>query len=299
MSSICVLTSSRALGVIIGLGFAIASCGESGKGGGGATGGSASGAAGATTAGAGGNGTAGRGTGGTSTAGSSSGGTGGGTPACAADPYEHTFGFGALFEGWTISSYSTPSLTPMAGSGGTPVGGSGGSGGNDAGGEGGDSQAGTGGASPTGTIMELDTSDGAPDSPDGSLKLTIPFDAPAQLLLLGQVYNTNLNFTGTRVTAQIKLDSGLIVGPSDTGRANLVLKSTDSFVYYAGPAVVLDPSAGWTTLTLDPDAPSAEALSAGYDACQIREIDIEIRTGDTGNYRGAVVHIDAITVAPK
>src|SRR5687767_8525325 len=116
MSSICVLTSSRALGVIIGLGFAIASCGESGKGGGGATGGSASGAAGATTAGAGVSGTAGRGTGGTgtggtSTAGSSSGGTGGGTPACAAEPYEHTFGFGALFEGWTISSYSTPSLT--------------------------------------------------------------------------------------------------------------------------------------------------------------------------------------------
>jgi hypothetical protein len=297
------LTNNPAAYVIMGLGFAIASCGESGKGVGGATGGSASGAAGATSAGAGGNGTAGRGTGGTgtggtSTAGSSSGGTGG-TPACAAEPYEHSFGFGALFEGWAISSYSTPSLTPMAGSGGMPVGGSGGSGGNDAGGEGGDSQAGSGGASPTGTIMELDTSDGAPDSLDGSLKLTIPFDGPAQLLLLGQVYNTNLNFTGTRVTAQIKLDSGLIVGPSDTGRANLVLKSTDSFIYYAGPAVVLDPSAGWTTLTLDPDAPSAEALSAGYNACQIREIDIEIRTGDTGNYRGAVIHIDAITVAPK
>jgi hypothetical protein len=292
------LTSNRAAGVIMGLGIAIASCGESGKGGGGATGGSASGAAGATSAGAGGSGTAGKGTGGTSTAGSSNGGTGGGNPACAAAPYEHTFGFGALFEGWTISSFSTPSLVPMGGSGGTP-GGSGGTAGNDAGGEGGDSPGGTGGASPTGTIMELDTSDGAPDSPNGSLKLTIPFDAPAQLLLLGQVYNTNLNFTGTLVTARIKLDSGLIVGPSDTGRANLVLKSTDGFIYYAGAAVVLDPSAGWTTLTLDPDAPSGDALSAGYSACQIREIDIEIRTGDTGNYRGAVVHIDAVSVTPK
>ena len=147
--------------------------------------------------------------------------------------------------------------------------------------------------------MELDTSDGAPDSADGSLKLTIPFDGPAQLLLLGQVYNTSLNFTGTLVTAQIKLDSGLGLGPSDGGRANLVLKSTDGFIYSPGPAVVLDPSAGWTTLTLDPDVPSAEALAAGYTACQIREIDIEIHTGDTGNYREAVIHIDAISVAPK
>jgi hypothetical protein len=297
VSSKCVLTSRRALGVIIGLGFAITSCGESGKGGGGATGGSASGAAGATSAGAGGSGAAGKGgtgTGGTSNAGSSSGGTGGGSPACAAAPYEHTFGFGALFEGWAISTFSTPSLVPIGGSGG-----SGGSAGNGPGGEGGDFPGGTGGASPTGTLMELDTSDGAPDSPNGSLKLTIPFDAPAQLLLLGQVYNTNLNFTGTLVTARIKLDSGLIVGPSDTGRANLVLKSTDGFIYYAGAAVVLDPSAGWTTLTLDPDAPSGDALSAGYSACQIREIDIEIRTGDTGNYRGAVVHIDAVSVTPK
>ena len=221
---------------------------------------------------------------------------GGGNSACSAESYEHTFGFGALFEGWSISTYSTPSLTPMAGSGG---GGSGGVGGNGLGGEGGDASGGTGGASPRGTIMELDTSDGAPDSPDGSLKLTIPFDAPAQLLLLSQVFNTNLNFTGTRVTAQIKLDSGLIVGPSDTGRANLVLKSTDGFVYNQGPAVVLDPSAGWATLTLDPDMPTADAVSAGYSACQIREIDIEIRTADMGSYREAVVHIDAISVAPK
>jgi hypothetical protein len=79
----------------------------------------------------------------------------------------------------------------------------------------------------------------------------------------------------------------------------LVLKSTDGFIYSPGPAVVLDPSAGWTTLTLDPDAPGAEATFAGYSACQIREIDIEIRTGDTGSYREAVVHIDAVAVTPK
>jgi hypothetical protein len=186
----------------------------------------------------------------------------------------------------------------MEGSGGT-LGGSGGVAGNDAAGEGGEFPGGTGGTGPTGTTMELDTSDGATDSPNGSLKLTIPFDGPAQLLLLAQVYNTNLNFAGTLVTARIKLDSGLSVTPSDTGRANLVLKSTDGFIYSPGPAVVLDPSAGWTTLTLDPDAPGADATFAGYSACQIREIDIEIRTSETGSYSQAVVHIDAIAVTPK
>jgi hypothetical protein len=113
------------------------------------------------------------------------------------------------------------------------------------------------------------------------------------------VFNAGMNFTNTMVTAQIKVDSGLIVGPSDTARANLVLKATDGFVYYAGPAVVLDPSAGWVTLTIDPDAPSSDAVTAGYDVCEIREIDMEIHTGDSGSYQTAVVHVDAITVAPK
>ena len=289
-------TRSLAISVVsLGVGFAIAGCDDSddGEAGGGVTGG----AAGATSGAA---GTGGASTGGTATGGrggsSAGGGSGGSNAACSAAPYEHTFAFGAIFEGWEISSFSTPSLIPTPGTGG--MGGSGGSG-MVAGGEGGEAPGGAGGTSARGTIMELDTSDGAPESPDGSLKLTIPFDAPAQLLLLANVFNTGLNFTGTRVTAQIKLDSGLITGPSDTGRANLVLKSGEGFVYYAGPATVLDPTAGWTTLTLDPDAPSPDALAAGYSPCLIREIDIEIHTGDMGSYQEALVHIDAITVAPK
>jgi hypothetical protein len=252
----------------------------------------------------------GMGGGGTSSTSGGAGGTTSGSggsvsPACAAAPYNHSFDFGAIFEGWEISSFSSPNLVPMTpmGSGGTTSGAGGDSaGGDSAGGEGGEGPSGEGGApSPTlsGTLLELDTSDGAPDSPDGSLKLTIPFDGPSQLLLLGHVFNTGLNFTGTLVTAQIKLDSGLVSGPSDTATASLVLKATEGYIYYGGPSVVLDPSAGWVTLSIDPDTPTAESVAAGYYACDVREIDIEIHTGETGSYQEAVVHLDAIAVAPK
>jgi hypothetical protein len=284
------LPTRSALGALTTVALMVASCSDSNDdnptsaSASGGSGGSASGGSGAADAG------------GASSVSTSAGGTantgGTGNTACAADQYTHSFDFGAIFEGWSISTFSTSSLIPMepAGAGG-------------AGGEGGDGAAGEGGESPlpagSGTVMEIDTSEGAPGSLDGALKLTIPFDGPAQLLLLGTVFNTGLNFTDTMVTAQIKVDSGLIVGPSDTARANLVLKATDGFAYYAGPAVVLDPSAGWVTLTIDPDTPSSDASFNGYNACEVREIDIEIHTGESGNYQQAVVYVDAITVAPK
>jgi hypothetical protein len=248
-----------------------------------------------------------------------------GPDACAAAAYDHSWEFGAIFEGWTISSYSTPSLIPTTAApaaalelgavdaGGTDV--------RDAAapdaaapepglpirdaatpaadaGDSGPSEPPT--AEPgMGTLMELDTSEGAPDSPNGALKLTIPFDGPGQLLLLGNVFNTALNFEGTLVTAQIKLGSGVITSPADSAYANLVLKATDSWVYFAGPAAVLDPSAGWVELTIDPDAPSSSALSAGFTACEIMEVDIEIHTGDGGTFTGGVVYVDQIAVRPK
>lgn len=245
-----------------------------------------------------------------------------GPDACAATAYDHSWEFGAIFEGWTISSYSTPSLIPMASApaaalelsaadaGGAELGDAAAP---DAAGpapspdaaipvvDAGDSGTSEPPAAETGvgTLMELDTTEGAPDSPNGALKLTIPFDGPGQLLLLGNVFNTALNFEGTLVTAQIKLGSGVITSPADSAYANLVLKATDSWVYFAGPAAVLDPSAGWVELTLDPDAPSSSALSAGFTACEIMEVDIEIHTGDSGTFTEGIVYVDQIAVAPK
>lgn len=304
-----------ALGALITVMLVAPGCGSSnddnGTTGAGASGGSGASTGASSTGGTGGVTSTSAASGETTSSGSGGSGATGGSAPCTVEQYTHSFEFGAIFEGWEISTYSSPSLVPM-----TPMGSGGASSGASAGGtagestdaeggagnEGGESPSGEGGESSgpavSGTLIELDTSEGAPDSPDGSLKLTIPFDGPGQLLLLGRLFNTGLNFIGTTVTARIKLDSGLIVGPSDTGSANLVLKTTGAYIYDAGPAVVMDPSAGWVTLTIDPDAPSVAAASSGHYACDVREIDIEIRTGDTGSYQQAVVHIDSIAVTP-
>jgi len=146
----------------------------------------------------------------------------------------------------------------------------------------------------TGTKASIDTSDGFPDK--GALRLDIPFSSPSDTLLLQQLYSTAENFTDTSVTAQIKLLSGVISGPSDTVKAFLILKSTTAYVYAAGTSVVLDPSAGWMTLTLDPDT---VASFAGYTPCDIREVDIEIDTAATGNFIPGTILIDTVKVEPK
>ena len=125
--------------------------------------------------------------------------------------------------------------------------------------------------------------------------LDIPFSDTSQQLLFAQNYPTPLSLKGTTVTAQIKLDSGLIGDPvSSVARAFLVLKSTSSYVYATGIAINLDTSAGWTTITIDPDNPAG--IPFGYDVCDIREIDVEIDTGPLGTYTRAIVHIDTIAI---
>jgi hypothetical protein len=63
-----------------------------------------------------------------------------------------------------------------------------------------------------------------------------------------------------------------------------------------GPSINLDSTMGWVTLTVNVNAPTT-TLPAGYDPCDIREIDVAIQTGPTGTYSPAVVHIDNIMVA--
>jgi hypothetical protein len=148
-------------------------------------------------------------------------------------------------------------------------------------------------------VLEIDQSEANPSPPAGSLKLSIPFDGPNELLLLANVFTTGLNFSGTTITAQIKLDSGLITGPADTATAYLVLKSTTAYNYLPGTAVVLDPSAGWITMTIDGDMPTVDSVGIGYNPCDVRELDIEIHTGGTGSYHAAVIHVDSIAITSK
>ncbi len=199
---------------------------------------------------------------------------GAGGMACGTPQYTHTWGFGALFEGWGVSAaYSVPSsLVPMPAAD---------------------------GAAASGTTLDIDQSEGNPSPPSGSLKLGIPFSGPNQLLLLNNLFTTGLNLSGTRITAQIKLDSGVISGPSDTVTAYLVLKSTTAYNYLPGTAVVLDPSVDWITMTIDGDMPTVDSVGIGYNPCDVRELDIEIHTGGTGNYHAGVIHVDSIAITSK
>jgi hypothetical protein len=204
-------------------------------------------------------GTGGRGTGGAVDA---------ANPACAANLYSAVATFGSIFDQWMVAPNSTPpELAPVLGAD---------------------------GAVTSGTIQELDLSDGNPTN--GSVKLTIPFTAPSQTLLFARLYNNPVNMTGATITAKIKLDSGLITGPTDIGQAFIALKTTAAYVYAAGPDITLDPSAGWMTITANADAPSA-GLFPGYTSCEVRELDVIIQTGQAGNYRQAVVHIDTISIS--
>lgn len=191
-----------------------------------------------------------------------------GNPACNSTKYSHSSTFGAILDGWVVAPNSTPgTLAPVPGPDGSTA---------------------------SGTIVEIDNTDGMPLTPVvGSVKLTIPFDAAGETLLFAQNMN-GLNMQGQTVTAWIKLNSGLNTGPVNVGSAFLVLKTTGAYNYAPGNAISLDSSAGWVQLSIDASAPPTPPPS--YDPCDVREIDVVIQTGGTGNYTTAVVHIDTISV---
>lgn len=202
--------------------------------------------------------------------GGGSGAGGGGVDAgstCPTAPYSHVSSFGAIFDGWGVAINSTPTLVPMPG-----VGVDGGF---------------------SGTVVELDPADGSPVN--GSVKLTIPFTEFGQQMMFAQNYSPGLNMAGATITAQIKLDSGLLTGPMDIGRAYLVVKSTVQYVYAPAADIKLDPTAGWQTVTLTVDAPSPD-VPPMHNPCDVREIDLVVETGQTGTYKTAVVHIDTISI---
>ena len=194
---------------------------------------------------------------------------GGGSRSCPTPQYTSTTAFGAIFDGWVVGNNSTYTLVPMPGVDGGP---------------------------PTGTIVELDATDGSPTN--GSAKLSIPFMNVQEELLFAKLYTPGVNLAGTKVTAQIKLDSGLITGPTDQGSAFIALKSGAEYTWAPGNSITLDPSAGWVPLTLSADAPNPDVPLA-YNPCDVREIDIIIRTGYTGMYKAAVMHIDTIAITPN
>jgi hypothetical protein len=217
------------------------------------------------------------GTGGTGGAGGAGGrvkadsGAGGAVPVeCQAAVYTHTSTFTSTFDGWGVPQNNpTPTLVPIPGEDGGP---------------------------PSGTVQSLDAQVGSPTP--GSAKLEVPFSGAGEQLLFAQNYPTPLNLGGSMVTAQINVESGLIGDPvTSVVQAFVVLKSTSAYTYATGPAVNLEPGAGWMTVSIDADAPPG--LPQGHNPCDVREIDIEVRTGMAGTYRPGVVRIDTIAIVPR
>jgi len=191
-----------------------------------------------------------------------------GAVGCPTAPYVHVSTFNAILDGWVVANNSSPNLVSNTNANDGAV---------------------------TGTLLQLDPNVGYPDS-GGSTKLTIPFSQPGEQLLFAFLSSVPLNLTGERVTAEIRLDSGLNTSPLYTGSAFLALKSTMGYIYAQGTPTFLDPTAGFVTLSLD--ANSFTASTPGYTTCDIREIDVIIQTGNMGTYTTAVVHIDTIAVGP-
>ena len=189
---------------------------------------------------------------------------------CQAAVYTHTSTFTSTFDGWGVPPNNpTPTLVPMPGEDGGP---------------------------PSGTVQSLDTQAGSPTP--GSAKLEVPFAGPGEQLLFGQNYPTPLNLSGSMITAQISAESGIIGDPvTSVVQAFVVIKSTSAYTYATGPAVNLEPGAGWMTLSVNADAPPS--LPQGHNPCDVREIDIEVRTGTAGTYRPGVLRIDTIAIVPR
>jgi hypothetical protein len=196
-----------------------------------------------------------------------------GPPVCTTPRYSHTSTFGSIFDNWSISPYSgfQASTDPDTGA-------------------------------MTGAVLALDTDGGMPDN--GSIRLTIPFSGPQQQFMLAQGYAPGVNMSGSTITAQIRVDSGLNATPIYAGEAFFVVKTGAGYVYADGPRTTLDRSAGWQTISINVDAPSP-TLPPFHNPCDVREVDLIIQTPagfidlpDASTYTTAVIHLDTIAVAP-
>ena len=158
------------------------------------------------------------------------------------------------------------------------------------------SDAGRGWRSPIGHRAKLGHSSWLSDA--GSAKLEVPFAGRGEQLLFGQNYPTPLNLSGSMVTAQISVESGLIGDPvTSVVQAFVVLKSTSAYTYATGPAVNLEPGAGWMTVSVDADAPPGLPRATTL-ATSARSTS---RSGpaSAGTYRPGVLRIDTIAIVPR
>lgn len=130
----------------------------------------------------------------------------------------------------------------------------------------------------------------------GSASLTISTMGADESVFFTRALASPLDLSGAELTARVKLDSGLSGNPLCPGGAYVLAKSGDSFVFARGKWQTLSTANGWTTITMNLDAP--EWSAGGFAATDVREIGVGIATGGAEcvepDWQSAQVHVDSI-----
>ncbi len=149
----------------------------------------------------------------------------------------------------------------------------------------------SGGSSSTAT---WDAAQGDPET--GSVQLDLSTAGPNESVEFTREFATPLDLGGTQLTARVKLDSGLSGNPLCRGAAYILAKSGPSFVYARGAWLPLSSADGWSTLSMDLEAPALE--DGVFDAADVREFGVGLATGDAScaspDWQSAQIHVDTI-----
>ncbi len=193
----------------------------------------------------------------------------------------NTFDFEENTEGWTYVYAEPPTLiTPV------PVVG-------DAGVE-----AGAPPPAAEGTATVAYDSVGDPAGQGGSLVLGLPFAAPNQKISIevnAGDGTTGVSLAGRRLTARIRIDSGLATDPNNPAGLKLYVKTGATSLYADSGFLNILPGTDWQTFTWQNVSTPVYVDPAGtHTPIDVRQIGIEFATGAAGVYTAATIHLDTV-----
>jgi hypothetical protein len=135
----------------------------------------------------------------------------------------------------------------------------------------------------------------------GCLMVTIPYTTPKQYVGVGLSVAEGVDMTGKKVTAYIKIDSG-VEDATDFANApagsKLYAKSGTDYVYAAGDYNSITTPGSWTKMTFDLENPGYLDTNAAspFDPSNIRQLGIQIDDGaEAKNISTGVILIDKVS----
>jgi len=142
-------------------------------------------------------------------------------------------------------------------------------------------------------LVSWSETEGNPDP--GALQVVVPFDDVSQKAHIRLNLDPGVDFTGRVMTARVRLESGCNENIAEVPcGAKAFVKTTQDYIWIDGGWTNLE-NHDWITITVDPANPVYS--DAGYDIADVREVGIELGTGDNSSvsYEEAVFYIDSVT----